>query len=73
MAHPEYLHPGKALTCFKMMKLYLDNIKKNPTEEKFRKIKIENKAYEERVGCTFGGQNALEGIGFVNDGAFLVY
>lgn len=44
----------------------------NPTEEKFRKINLENKAYQTRVGECFGAKESLEYLGFVEEGTFLV-
>lgn len=37
----------------------------NPTEEKFRKIRKSNKAYQERVACIEGHDYFLEAAGFV--------
>ena len=45
---------------------YLDNIVQNPTEEKFRKIRKSNKAFQERVGSMEGTEMFLEACGFQN-------
>ncbi len=43
---------------------YLDNIIQNPTEEKYRKIRINNKVYQERVAPLEGVQQFLRAAGF---------
>ena len=45
---------------------YLDNIMQNPTEEKFRKIRQSNKAYQERVSSLEGTDLFLQAAGFLN-------
>lgn len=44
---------------------YLDNIMQNPTEEKFRKIRKSNKAYQERVSSLEGTDLFLQAAGFL--------
>ena len=44
--YTEVRHPGAAKLCFKTINLYLSNILKNPDEEKFRTINMENKAFK---------------------------
>ncbi|XP_012692734.2 UBX domain-containing protein 6 [Clupea harengus] len=43
---------------------YIDNICKNPTEEKYRKIKVSNKIFQERVSCVEGCLEYLQALGF---------
>ena len=43
---------------------YLDNIVQNPTEEKYRKIRINNKVYQERVAPLEGVEQFLRAAGF---------
>ncbi|KAJ8374444.1 hypothetical protein SKAU_G00050240 [Synaphobranchus kaupii] len=43
---------------------YLDNIYKNPTEEKYRKIKVSNKIFQEKVKPVDGSWEFLQAIGF---------
>ena len=50
----------------------LGNLIKNPEEEKFQKINLDNKAYKKRVGNVLGGKVLLEAIGFVEKDGFLV-
>lgn len=57
-------------TCFKTLLLYLGNVMKDPEQEKFRKIKLDNAAFLKRVAGVGGGA-FLEKCGFVNDGESL--
>ena len=43
---------------------YLDNIIANPTEEKYRKIRINNKVFQEKVHRVAGSSLFIEAIGF---------
>ncbi|XP_005993833.1 UBX domain-containing protein 6 isoform X2 [Latimeria chalumnae] len=43
---------------------YIDNICNNPTEEKYRKIKLQNKVFQERVVCLEGAHEFFQAIGF---------
>ena len=43
---------------------YFDNILRNPTEEKFRKIRKSNKAYQERISGVEGCDLFLQAAGF---------
>lgn len=43
---------------------YLDNIIANPTEEKYRKIRINNKVFQEKVHSVAGSSLFIEAIGF---------
>ncbi len=42
----------------------MDNILQNPTDEKFRKIRKSNKAYQERVASMEGHDIFLQSVGF---------
>jgi len=50
--------------CVDTLCKYIENILKNPTEAKFRKIRKSNKAFNERVGTLEGTTEFLEGCGF---------
>ena len=50
--------------CVETLCKYIDNIIKNPTEGKFRKIRKSNKAFKERVASLEGSSEFLEGCGF---------
>ncbi|XP_072516437.1 UBX domain-containing protein 6 [Salminus brasiliensis] len=43
---------------------YIDNICKNPTEEKYRKIKVSNKVFQEKVRGIEGSREYLQALGF---------
>jgi len=44
--------------------VYLNNIIKNPNEEKFKKLNLLGKAFSDRVSSCYGGLGSLEAIGF---------
>lgn len=58
--------------CLGMVKLYIDNVIKNPTEEKFRKINGSNQKFVERVKDVAGGLPLLSLIGFAEENGFFV-
>ncbi|XP_067824220.1 UBX domain-containing protein 6 [Heptranchias perlo] len=43
---------------------YIDNICNNPSEEKYRKIKLQNKIFQERISELEGTHEFLQSIGF---------
>ncbi|XP_042605856.1 UBX domain-containing protein 6 [Cyprinus carpio] len=43
---------------------YIENICKNPTEEKYRKIKLSNKVFQENVSGIEGSREYLQALGF---------
>ncbi|MBN3315551.1 UBXN6 protein, partial [Atractosteus spatula] len=43
---------------------YIDNICNNPSEEKYRKIKLQNKVFQEKVKCIEGSREFLQAVGF---------
>ncbi|MCI4383541.1 hypothetical protein PGIGA_G00027560 [Pangasianodon gigas] len=47
-----------------IMSKYIDNICKNPTEEKYRKIKVSNKVFQEKVSVIEGSREFLQALGF---------
>mmetsp|Transcript_9192 Transcript_9192/g.30306 ORF Transcript_9192/g.30306 Transcript_9192/m.30306 type:complete len:441 (-) Transcript_9192:83-1405(-) len=56
-------------TAFKTLLTYCGNLARAPGEEKFRKIRLGNAAFQTRVGSLSGGIAFLEGLGFVRDAA----
>ena len=54
-------------TCFKTCHVYLGNVLKDPTEEKFRRINLSNEAFQKRVGKIAGALHILKGAGFVEN------
>ncbi|KAM6466131.1 UBX domain-containing protein 6 isoform 1-T1 [Liasis olivaceus] len=43
---------------------YLDNIHLHPEEEKYRKIKVQNKVFQERIHCLEGADKFFQAVGF---------
>lgn len=70
--YTEERNPGIAKTCFSTMKAYLSNVLKDVNEEKYRKIKLTNEAFNKRVGKINGGLQVLKGAGFEDAGEELV-
>uniref|UniRef100_A0A8C6J3U1 UBX domain-containing protein 6 n=1 Tax=Melopsittacus undulatus TaxID=13146 RepID=A0A8C6J3U1_MELUD len=46
------------------MAKYLDNICLHPEEEKYRKIKLQNKVFQERISCLEGTHRFFQAVGF---------
>lgn len=60
-------YPGeeeRAKTAWTTMMKYIGNIVANPSEEKFRKIRLSNAAFQTRVGSITGSFDFLTKIGF---------
>uniref|UniRef100_A0A7S0YH05 UBA domain-containing protein n=1 Tax=Polytomella parva TaxID=51329 RepID=A0A7S0YH05_9CHLO len=55
------------LACTTLMK-YLDNIVRNPDDEKFRGIPLNGKAFSQRVACVEGSLEFLQTCGFKLEG-----
>lgn len=64
---------GKVKTAFNTLLTYAKNVATKPDEEKFRKIRLSNAAFQERVGKLKGGIEFLELCGFekIEGGEFL--
>ncbi|KAJ8774226.1 hypothetical protein K2173_009657 [Erythroxylum novogranatense] len=50
--------------AFQTLLTYIGNVVKSPNEEKFRKIRLNNQAFQDRVGSLQGGIEFLELCGF---------
>ena len=59
--------------AFQTLLTYVGNVAKNPNEEKFRKIRLNNQTFQDRVGALTGGIAFLELCGFekIEGGEFL--
>eukprot|EP00123_Amoebidium_parasiticum_P007130 comp17898_c0_seq1/m.18144 comp17898_c0_seq1/g.18144 ORF comp17898_c0_seq1/g.18144 comp17898_c0_seq1/m.18144 type:complete len:425 (-) comp17898_c0_seq1:14-1288(-) len=57
--------PEAYKTAFGLIERYIDNILKNPTEPKYRKIKVGNKVFQEKVFPVVGHDGVLEACGFI--------
>ncbi|KAF7665253.1 hypothetical protein LDENG_00149500 [Lucifuga dentata] len=56
----------KVKAAVDIMSKYVENICKNPTEEKYRKIKLSNKVFQEKVQCVDGSREFLQALGFTS-------
>ncbi|XP_022153372.1 UBX domain-containing protein 1-like isoform X2 [Momordica charantia] len=61
----------KVRKAFQTLFIYVRNVAKKPDEEKFRKIRLSNPLFQERVGSLKGGIEFLELCGFQRKGEFL--
>ena len=63
--------------AIKTLHKYLDNIINNEAEEKYRKIKLSNKAFQGRVNSQKGAMEFLMAIGWhesvIDNEPFLIY
>ncbi|KAI4354345.1 hypothetical protein L6164_003215 [Bauhinia variegata] len=57
--------------AFQTLLIYVGNVVKNPNEEKYRKIRLSNPVFQDRVGSLKGGVEFLELCGFERVGEFL--
>ncbi|KAG5029460.1 hypothetical protein JHK87_012974 [Glycine soja] len=59
--------------AFQTLLTYVGNVARNPDEEKFRKIRLSNQSFQDRVGSLKGGIEFLEICGFekIDGGEFL--
>ncbi|CAL5195502.1 unnamed protein product [Lathyrus oleraceus] len=57
--------------AFETLLVYVGNVVKNPKEEKFRKIRLSNPLFQDRVGSLNGGVEFLELCGFETTDDFL--
>jgi len=62
--HTVNKNPEKVRQCVETLFRYLDNIVQNPEEEKYHKIRTQNKIYQERVAPIEGTQQFLIAAGF---------
>ncbi|XP_026884162.2 UBX domain-containing protein 6 [Electrophorus electricus] len=54
----------KVKAAVEIISKYIDNICKHPTEEKYRKIKVSNKVFQEKVSGIEGSREYLQALGF---------
>ncbi|KAG2726501.1 hypothetical protein I3760_01G115600 [Carya illinoinensis] len=64
---------AKVKRAFQTLLTFVGNVARNPDEEKFRKIRLSNQSFQERVGAFSGGIEFLELCGFekIEGGEFL--
>lgn len=51
-------------TCLATLKIYTKNLQDNPQDEKFKKLKLDNKAFQTRVAPFDGAIDFLDALGF---------
>jgi len=68
--YPTFRAGDTAKTCFTTIKVLIANILKNPSEEKFKKVKVTNPNFQERLGKIALGMRCLDHLGFKADGEF---
>ncbi|KAJ0065426.1 hypothetical protein NL108_010410, partial [Boleophthalmus pectinirostris] len=66
MMHTFNKDRDKVKAAVDIISKYVDNICKNPSEEKYRKIKLSNKVFQEKVRCVEGSREFLEALGFIS-------
>lgn len=62
--YTEIRQPGVAKTCLKTVATFIKNAQKDPTNEKFRKVNLDNAAVQTRVAKVNGGLTILKAVGF---------
>ncbi|CAL0304534.1 unnamed protein product [Lupinus luteus] len=62
---------ARARKAFETLLIYVGNVAKNPDEEKYRKIRLSNPVFKERIGNLKDGVEFLELCGFERRGDFL--
>lgn len=62
--YTEIRQPGVAKTCLKTAATFMKNVLKDPSNEKFRKINLDNEAVQKRLGKVNGGLAIMRGVGF---------
>jgi PUB domain/Ubiquitin family len=58
------ISPSDFLTAVSTLEKILSNIMANPLEEKYRKVKKQNAAFQKRLGGLMGGDAAMKAAGF---------
>uniref|UniRef100_A0A8C7W0M9 UBX domain-containing protein 6 n=1 Tax=Oncorhynchus mykiss TaxID=8022 RepID=A0A8C7W0M9_ONCMY len=64
MVHTFNKDREKVKAAVDIISKYIENICKNPTEEKYRKIKLSNKVFQEKVKTVEGSREFLQAVGF---------
>ncbi|XP_073700321.1 UBX domain-containing protein 6-like [Garra rufa] len=64
MIHTFNKDKEKVKAAIDIISKYIENICKNPTEEKYRKIKLSNKVFQEKVIVIEGSREYLQALGF---------
>jgi hypothetical protein len=59
-----YKAGGDGGKCLRVLKIYISNVVDNPSEEKYKTISMENKAFKAKVKPFLGAKNILLACGF---------
>eukprot|EP00825_Cyclidium_porcatum_P037506 TRINITY_DN4155_c0_g2_i4.p2 TRINITY_DN4155_c0_g2~~TRINITY_DN4155_c0_g2_i4.p2 ORF type:complete len:418 (-),score=135.57 TRINITY_DN4155_c0_g2_i4:116-1369(-) len=73
LANPDTVFPGKAKLALQTIHVYLENLMKNPQEEKYKKITTSKPYFQQKVDGAVGGRSSLIRAGFIENGEFLEY
>lgn len=57
-------NPEGLKTCLNTLKVYIKNLQENPTDPKYKKLKLENKAFQSRIVPFSGAFEILDVLGF---------
>ncbi|XP_068174950.1 UBX domain-containing protein 6 [Antennarius striatus] len=66
MIHTFNKDKEKVKAAVDIISKYVENICKNPSEEKYRKIKLSNRVFQEKVCCVEGSREFLQSLGFTS-------
>uniref|UniRef100_A0A8C7Z1N9 UBX domain-containing protein 6 n=1 Tax=Oryzias sinensis TaxID=183150 RepID=A0A8C7Z1N9_9TELE len=66
MVHTFNKDKEKVKAAVEIISKYVENICKNPTEEKYRKVRVSNKVFQEKVRCVEGSREFLQALGFIS-------
>ncbi|CAG9319037.1 unnamed protein product [Blepharisma stoltei] len=70
--YPSHRHTGIAISTINTLKTYLSNIMSNPLDNKFHRIRIQNKSFQEKIIKVQGALNFLKAVGFVEEDDYYV-
>ncbi|XP_019752390.1 UBX domain-containing protein 6 [Hippocampus comes] len=66
MIHTFNKDKEKVKAAVDIISKYVENICKNPSEEKYRKLKLSNKVFQDKVRCVEGSREFLQALGFTS-------
>ena len=64
LLHTASTDPDKLALCIKTLITYIGNLESNPADVKYRRIRVGNKAFQERVASLTGGLEFIAAAGF---------
>lgn len=73
IANPNGVFPDRARTALQTIRIYLENILKNPNEEKFKKITTTKPYFQSKVEIALGASSVLLKAGFVQNAEMLEF